>query len=84
MIEIGASEAKTHFSSLLEKVSRGKEVVIIKRGKAVARLIRAEQADRSRVNAAINKLITLRKEITLNGADWKELRDEGRRGFKQI
>ena len=84
MIEIGASEAKTHFSPLLEKVSRGEEVVIIKRGKAVARLIPAEQADRSQVNAAINKLITLRKEVTLNGADWKELRDERRCGFKQI
>lgn len=84
MIEIGASEAKTHFSSLLEKVSRGEEVVIIKRGKAVAHLIPAEQADRSRVHTAINELITLRKEITLNGAGWKELRDEGRCGFQQI
>ena len=79
MIEIGTFEAKTHLSSLLEKVSHGEEVVITKRGKAVARLIPAEQADRSRVNATINKLLALRKEVTLDGADWKELRDEGRR-----
>lgn len=76
MIEIGTFEAKTHLSSLLEKVSRGEEVVITKRGKAVARLVPTEQADQS---ATINELLTLRKEVTLHGADWKELRDEGRR-----
>ncbi len=79
MIEIGTFEAKTHLSSLLEKVSRGEEVVITKRGKAVARLVPAGQADQSRVSATINELLTLRKEVTLHGADWKELRDEGRR-----
>lgn len=76
MIKIGTFEAKTHLSSLLEKVSRGEEVVITKRGKAVARLVPTEQADQS---ATINELLTLRKEVTLHGADWKELRDEGRR-----
>ena len=79
MIEVGAFEAKTHLSSLLEKVSRGAEVVITKRGKPVARLVPAEQADQSQVSATINELLTLRKEVTLHGVDWKELRDEGRR-----
>lgn len=79
MIEVGAFEAKTHLSSLLEKVRHGAEVVITKRGKPVARLVPAEQADQSRVNTTINKLLTLRKEITLQSVDWKDLRDEGRR-----
>ena len=79
MIEVGAFEAKTHLSSLLEKVSQGEEVVITKHGKAVARLVPAEQADRSRVSAAVDELLAVRKEVTLHGADWKELRDEGRR-----
>ena len=79
MIKVGAFEAKTHLSSLLEKVSRGEEVLITKRGKPIARLVPAEQADKSRINAAISELLTLRKEVRLHGADWKALRDEGRR-----
>ncbi len=79
MIKVGAFEAKTHLSALLDKVSRGEEVLITKRGKAVARLVPAEQADQSRIDTAISELLTLRKEVTLAGADWKTLRDEGRR-----
>ena len=35
MIEVGAFEAKTHLSALLEKVKSGEEVLITKRGKAI-------------------------------------------------
>ncbi len=38
-VAIGAFEAKTKFAELLEKVSRGQEFVITKRGKAIARLV---------------------------------------------
>jgi len=38
MIEIGAFEAKTHFSKLLDRARRGEEFVITHRGEAVARL----------------------------------------------
>ena len=37
MIEVSAFEAKIHLSALLDKVSRGEEVLITRRGKAVAR-----------------------------------------------
>ncbi len=79
MIKVGAFEAKTHLSALLEKVSRGEEVLITKRGKPIARMVPAEQADKSRIKAAISELLTLRKEVTLQDTDWKTLRDEGRR-----
>ena len=79
MIEVGAFEAKTHLSSLLDRVRLGEEVVITKRGKAVARLVPAEQAERPDLENSINELISLRKKITLHGIDWKDLRDEGRR-----
>ena len=79
MIEVGAFEAKTQLSALLDKVSRGEEVLITRRGKAIARLVPAEQAGRSRVNAAIDELLTLREEVTVNGVDWETLRDTGRR-----
>ena len=79
MIKVGAFEAKTHLYALLEKVSRGEEVLITKRGKPIARMVPAEQADKSRIKAAISELLTLRKEVTLQDTDWKTLRDEGRR-----
>lgn len=39
MCKVNIHEAKTHLSRLLETVSAGKEVVIAKAGKPVARLI---------------------------------------------
>ncbi|MGH8575455.1 MAG: type II toxin-antitoxin system Phd/YefM family antitoxin [Gammaproteobacteria bacterium] len=79
MITVGAFEAKTHLSTLLERVSQGEEIVITRHGKAVARLVPAAAADRSRIDQAIAKLKALRKGCTLGGLSWKELRDEGRR-----
>ena len=37
--EVGVHEAKTHLSRLLERVERGEEVVISRRGVPVARLV---------------------------------------------
>ena len=39
MITISAFEAKTRFGDLLERVSRGEEIVITKHQKPVARLV---------------------------------------------
>jgi prevent-host-death family protein len=79
MITVGAFEAKTHFSALLDRVAGGEEVVITKHGKPVARLVSVAHADRTRVSEAFEKLKALRKGTTLAGLSWKELRDEGRR-----
>jgi prevent-host-death family protein len=38
-LQVNIHEAKTHFSKLIEQVSTGKEVIIAKAGKPVARLI---------------------------------------------
>ncbi|HEX4617661.1 MAG TPA: type II toxin-antitoxin system prevent-host-death family antitoxin [Stellaceae bacterium] len=78
MITVGAFEAKTHFSTLLDWVARGEEVVITKHGKPVARLVSATRIDRERVNDAFEKLKLLRKRTTLGRLSWKELRDVGR------
>lgn len=79
MITVGAFEAKTHLSSLLERVAQGEEIVITRHGKPLARLIPAAVADRSRIDLAISKLKALRKGCNLEGLSWQELRDEGRR-----
>jgi prevent-host-death family protein len=79
MVTVGAFEAKTHLSTLLDRAAAGEEVVITKHGKPVARLVGVQHIDRARVSAAFEKLKTLRKGTTLGELSWKELRDEGRR-----
>jgi prevent-host-death family protein len=79
MITIGAFEAKTHLSSLLERAAAGEEVVITKHGKPLARLIGATDLDASRSGDAFERLRELRKGVTLGGLSWQALRDEGRR-----
>jgi prevent-host-death family protein len=79
VITVGAFDAKTHLSSLLERVERGEEILITRHGKAIARLVPAAAADRADVQAAIARMKELRARTTLGGLSWKELRDEGRR-----
>ena len=79
MIEIGAFDAKTHLSSLLDKVAQGEEILITKRGRPVARLVPAVQAGQERIEAAIQELRALRSGLKLEGLSWKDLRDAGRR-----
>jgi prevent-host-death family protein len=78
MITVGAFEAKTHLSSLLDKVAAGEEVVITKHGKPVARLVGVQGIDRTRATAVFERLKALRRGTTLGGLSWKELRDQGR------
>lgn len=78
MIRVGAFEAKTQLSALLERVAAGEDVLITKHGRPVARLIKAEAAELADVDAAIARLKELRKGVTLGEGGWKAARDEGR------
>lgn len=78
-ISVGAFEAKTHLSSLLDRVENGEEIVITRHGRQVARLIKASEADSVRTDEAFAKLRELRKGNRLGGLSWKDLRDEGRK-----
>jgi prevent-host-death family protein len=77
---VGAFEAKTKLSSLLDLVERGEEVIITRNGRAVARLAPLD-ADKGRDAraAAIRRLSELSQKLTLGGISWKELRDAGRK-----
>ena len=79
MLSIGAFEAKTHLSSLLERVAKGEEVLITKHGKPVARLVAADDRSRDTHGDAFSALRDLRRGSTLGGLSWQALRDEGRR-----
>lgn len=77
MPEVGAFEAKTHLSELLDRVAQGETLVITRRGRAVARLGPADDPERS--GSAVARLRALRAQTTLGGLDWRDLRDAGRR-----
>ena len=79
MDTVGAFDAKTNFSALLERVERGEQIVITRRGKPVARLMPIATARKVKVSDAMAKLRALRKGATLGGLSWKELRDAGRK-----
>lgn len=79
MIKVGAYEAKTQFSALLEKVERGEEVLITRHGKPVARLVQAQTASRDDLEAAIARIKERREKMTTGEGGWKALRDEGRK-----
>ena len=79
MSQIGAFEAKTHLSELLDRVEAGEELVIARRGRPVARLVPIADANQQRAAEAVKRLLALRRGATLGGIDWRELRDAGRR-----
>ena len=81
--KVGAFEAKTKFSELLDRVERGEEIIITRHGKPVARMKPVQGTTREEREAqaeeALKRLKELRKGVRLDGLDWKELRDAGRR-----
>ena len=79
MTTVSIQEAQARLSELIRCLTPGEEVVITKHGKPVARLVGAQQVDKSRVTQAYEKLRALRKGTTLGGVSWKELLDQGRR-----
>lgn len=76
---VGAFEAKTRLSELLEQVEQGKVVTITRRGRPVARLVPIETVTQDRAAQAVARLRALRRGATLGGLDWRDLRDAGRR-----
>lgn len=78
MDTIGAFEAKTHLSALLERVARGESFTITRHGKPVAQLVPAQQRDPERTKAAIRRMKEIAAGQTLGG-DWREFRDAGRK-----
>jgi prevent-host-death family protein len=75
---IGAYEAKTHLSSLLKLVAKGREIIITRRERPVARLIPAKPStDQTEVFA---RMRALRSRLSLpKGETARDLIDAGRR-----
>ncbi len=80
MHEVGAFEAKNKLGQLLDRVAAGEEIIITRRGKAVARLVppRAD-LDPDRARTAVAAIRAMSKGVTLGGLKIKDLIGEGRR-----
>ncbi len=79
MRRVGAFEAKNTLGTLLDLVEKGEEVVITRRGKAVARLVPDSGVrDVQKAREAAAHIISMSKGVTLGGLKIKDLIDEGR------
>ncbi len=79
MKRIGAFEAKTHLSELLDLVTLGERITITRRGTPVAMLVPlSEKPALTPVEAAAH-LRDLRRGVTLGSIGLQELIEEGRR-----
>lgn len=92
MITVGAFEAKTKLSELLDRVERGEEIVITRHGKPVARLVgdhdsapeaerRAREAKAAEIMAEFVRVREMlrAKGVSFSAEEIIELRDMGRR-----
>jgi prevent-host-death family protein len=77
---VGAYEAKTHLSELLEKVETGEEITITKDGALAAKLVPVKKvaSPKERV-AAMERIQRLATGLSLSGLKIKDHIREGRR-----
>lgn len=79
MRSVGAYEAKTHLSQLLDCVAKGERIVIEKHGVPVATLQPAVCCKRESICDVITALRDLRTGKRLDGISIREMIEEGRR-----
>ncbi len=81
---VGAYDAKTHLSDLLDRVERGEQIIITRHGRPVARLIPEGREDIAEALAALDRITARRKALAARGVrltqtEIRALREEGRR-----
>jgi prevent-host-death family protein len=79
MMTVGASDAKTHLSALLKKVSMGEIVRITSRGVPVAKLVPVSYGDTANLSDLVRDIRRFRKGATLGKVTIRALINEGRR-----
>ena len=79
METVGAYEAKTHLTQLLERVAKGERITITKHGVPVATLQPADSSKRMPVRDVIDQLKRFRSRHRLDGLSIRKMIEEGRR-----
>ena len=77
--QVSAFEAKTHLSSLLQRVAKGEKFTILKHNAPVAVLMPIPVGQNSDVHQTIKNLSHFRKGKNLGGLKIKDLISEGRK-----
>lgn len=79
MRHVGAFEAKNKLSELLDLAEGGEEIIILRHGKEVARLLPVRKGfDRAVAKAAVAGIREMSKNATLGKLKIKDLIGEGR------
>ena len=78
-MKVGAYDAKTHLSELLDKAVSGEKVLITRHGVAVAVLQAADPPPVMGVAAALDAARALRADCSASAKDIREWIGEGRR-----
>ncbi len=78
MLRVGASEAKTRLSQLIDEAAKGEEIIITKHGVPVAALIPVAGPRHADTQAAIAAIKDFRRRRRLAGLSMRELIEEGR------
>lgn len=79
MPEIGAFEAKTQLSQLLQRVQAGERFVITRHNRPVAELIPFQPHDADKVRKAIEGIKVFQATHRLEGLSVREMIEEGRK-----
>ena len=80
METIGAFEAKTHLSSLLDSVARGERIAITRHGVPAALLVPTDRAEQKLTHKEIVEgMRALRKRVKPGKTSVREMVNEGRR-----
>ena len=79
MENVGAYEAKTQLSKLLERVMKGERIAITKHGVPVAVLQPFDPGKSADLKTVISDIRSARKKNRLKGESLKDLIDSGRK-----
>ncbi len=79
MAKVGAYEAKTHLSSLLDRVAEGESITITKHGHAVAVMKPVAEQSRRPLTEVVADLREFRRGWRLDGISLRDMIEEGRR-----
>ncbi len=84
IMSVGAFEAKTKFSELLEHVSKGAEITITKHARPVARLVPIDRPSQTELSDLFRQMDEFREKHPLNPAglervSYRDLIDGGRK-----
>lgn len=71
MVEVGVLEARNQWSALLRLVERGKEIIITRDGKPIAKLVPlTPDTDRSQAQAALQRIRGRVSQVEPGAFNW--------------